>query len=222
MSKPNIYRRIVCFFFGLSLCGFGIAICTQAGLGTTPISSLPYVLSFITPLTLGAWTVVVNAVFIALQIAILGRDFKKVQLLQMGAVVVFGACIDLGMHLASLLHPGAYALRILELLVGCAVMSFGIALQALSDVLYVPGEGLVKSVCKRFGFDFGFAKVGLDSTLTLCALILSLLALGCVQGLREGTLIAALLVGLLVRFFIKRLRFLKMRFYSRPPFPGNA
>lgn len=222
MSRPNLYRRIFFFLLGLSLSGLGVAICTRSGLGTTPISSLPYVLSFISSLSLGAWTVLLNTLFVLLQMAILGREFPKLQFLQMAAVVVFGAFIDLGMAVFGLFRFESYPLRFLELFAGCAVMAFGISLQALSDVMYVPGEGLVKSICKRFGFAFGSVKIGLDSTLTVCALLLSLIVLGCVQGLREGTVFAALAVGFLVKIFIARFRFLKLAFYAKHPFARGA
>lgn len=52
------------------LCALGIAVSTQAELGTTPISTLPYVLTFIAPLSFGVSTAIICAVFMLLQILI--------------------------------------------------------------------------------------------------------------------------------------------------------
>ena len=44
------------------------------------------------------------------------------------AVVIFGLFIDLGMWVSSFYIPENYWLRILEQLLGCAVLAFGIVL----------------------------------------------------------------------------------------------
>ena len=57
------------------------------------------------------------------------------------------------------------------------------------------------ALCRRFGFEFGKAKIGVDSSLVIAGIISSLVFMGTVQGIREGTVVAALLVGYFVRFF---------------------
>ena len=58
-------RRCSWFVLGVVLNSMGIALITKAALGTSPIFSLPYVLSFAFPLTLGQFTFLVNLLFIA-------------------------------------------------------------------------------------------------------------------------------------------------------------
>ena len=81
MTKDDIKRRISVFILGLGLSGFGVAMTTQAGLGTTPISSLPYVLTFLMPLSLGMLTLLLNIFLVFGQVLLLGRDFRKIQYL---------------------------------------------------------------------------------------------------------------------------------------------
>lgn len=52
-SRYSKRKRFILFFIGLIFAGFGVAFSTRPGLGTSPISSLPYVTTFIIPWTLG-------------------------------------------------------------------------------------------------------------------------------------------------------------------------
>ena len=82
MKKKNLVRRYIVFLFGLFISSFGVAFVTKASLGTSPISSIPYVLSLkITP-TLGVFTIYFSLFLILLQIIILGKKFNKIDLLQ--------------------------------------------------------------------------------------------------------------------------------------------
>lgn len=49
--------------------------------------------------------------------------------------------------------------------------------------------------------EFGFLKIALDVVMVLIAIVLSLIFFGRIEGIREGTVITALLVGLFVKFF---------------------
>lgn len=60
---------------------FGVAFSIRADLGTSPISSVPYVISLIAPVTVGTATIAMHAVFVLLQILLLRRQFALLQLL---------------------------------------------------------------------------------------------------------------------------------------------
>ena len=62
--------RYLMLLLGLSLMSLGIAFSIRSALGTTPISSLPYALSLLTPLSVGALMILLNLVSVGLQIAI--------------------------------------------------------------------------------------------------------------------------------------------------------
>ena len=94
---PNLFRQCLLLTGGLALAGFGVALTTRAGLGTSPISSLPYVVTFITPLSFGMTTFAINVFFVLGQVLILRRAFPVAQYGQLGVVLLFGLFIDLGM-----------------------------------------------------------------------------------------------------------------------------
>ena len=201
ISGRNLAKRYFFFVVGVLINSFGIAFITKAALGTSPISSVPYVLSLQFAPSLGAFTFVLNLGFILLQAALLGREFPKIQFLQIAVNVVFSAFIDVSMSLLAWLSPGSYPMKLLSLLFGCAILAFGIYVEVSAGVLMVPGEGAVTALSRSLKKEFGTVKVCFDVMLMATAVLLSLLFFHGLQGIREGTVISALLVGFLTKCF---------------------
>ena len=163
-------------------------------LGTSPISSLPYVLSLRFPVTLGQFTFLMNMLFILAQVLLLRRNFRPIQFLQVAVNVVFSLFIDVSMRLLSWMEVGALPMQLLALVVGCAVLGFGISVEVAPRVLMVPGEGIVQAIAAVTGWRFGNVKTAFDATLVSTALLLSLLFFHRLQGLGIGTIFSALAV----------------------------
>lgn len=189
------------FLLGVILNSFGVALITKAALGTSPISSLPYVLSFRFPLTLGGFTFIMNIFFILGQILLLRRKFQWLQLLQLGVNIVFSLVIDVSMNLLYWLVPNTWWEQLLALLAGCIVLALGISIEVAPNVLMVPGEGLVKAISTVFHKKFGSVKIVFDVTLVALATSLSFIFFFRLQGLGLGTIISALIVGKIVNIF---------------------
>jgi len=205
----ELIKRYFIFIIGLSFSSLGIALTTKAGLGTSPISSVPYVLSFIFPMSFGQLTFVVNVVMIGLQILLLKKDFQKVQLLQIVVSYMLGSFIDFFMYVFSNLNTPSYISQVLALLLGCVSIGLGISLQVIANVIMLSGEALVKIIATKLGKNFGTIKTIFDISLVTISVLTSLIGLGKIVGLREGTVIAALIVGSIARFFISKLNFIE-------------
>lgn len=123
--------RYLWFAIGVVINAFGIALITKAEMGTSPISSVSYVLSLEFPFSLGQFTFAVNMLFILGQAVLLKREFKLVQLLQIAVNVIFSLFIDVGMLLLFWLQPTTLVVQILSLLAGCAVLGLGTLVSAL-------------------------------------------------------------------------------------------
>ena len=201
----NCVSRYGWFVAGVLLNSFGVALITKAALGTSPISSLPYVLSFRFPVSLGQFSFVMNMFFILAQFLLLGKKFRPIQFLQIAVNVVFSGFIDVSMNLLSWLEPGNLPLRLLTLSVGCAVLAFGISIEVAPRVLMVPGEGIVQAIASVTGWRFGSVKVAFDTSLVTTALILSLFFFHRLQGLGVGTILSALAVGRFVALYNRKL-----------------
>lgn len=201
LAQRKYAFRYFLFFIGLACMALGIALTTLANLGTTPISALPFVASLGLPPSMGFFTALMNLGLIVLQIAILRRRFPKEQFLQIPAALMFGTLIDFWMHLVPLPEAMTYSWSMVYLALGILVLAFGVFVEVSADVVVMAGEGAVLVLATLFRRDFGVVKTIFDASLVLLAAILSLLMLGQLQGVREGTLISALCVGVLVKFF---------------------
>ena len=204
-SLKTYLPRYLWFLAGVLINSFGVALITRAALGTSPISSLPYVLSFRFPVTLGQFTFAMNLFFILGQVLLLRRDFQPIQLLQVAVNAVFSAFIDVSMGLLSWLEISSLPMAVLVLGLGCAVLAFGISVEVAPRVLMVPGEGIVQAIAAVTGWRFGNVKVGFDAALVATALVLSLLFFHRLQGLGAGTILSALAVGRFVNLYNRRL-----------------
>ena len=204
-SLKTYLPRYLWFLTGVLINSFGVALITRAALGTSPISSLPYVLSFRFPVTLGQFTFAMNLFFILGQVLLLRRDFQPIQLLQVAVNAVFSAFIDVSMELLSWLEISSLPMAVLVLVLGCAVLAFGISVEVAPRVLMVPGEGIVQAIAAVTGWRFGNVKVGFDAALVSTALVLSLLFFHRLQGLGAGTILSALAVGRFVNLYNRRL-----------------
>ena len=190
----------------------GVAYITKAALGTSPITSVTYVASMFTPLTMGQWTIILNLLFVLLELPFMTRRQVKEDLrMYVSQIVItffFGLCIDLCMFIIQDLNPVVYISKIVNLLIGCIILAVGIALEVKADVAMMAGEYFVRVLVKKFHKDFGYLKLAFDWSLVALAVILSLCFMGGIYGVREGTVIAALLVGPIVHFVTPYYRFL--------------
>ena len=185
-------KRYVLLCVGLTIMAFSI----KAGLGTSPISSLPYVVSQFTPLSVGTATIVMHIVLILLQILLLRRQYDPVQLLQLPVALVFGVLTDFSVWALRGITVGTYPAQWLLCVVGILLVGIGVSFEVTANVVTLAGEGMVLAVCKAFRVKFANAKVGFDVTLVLIACLLSLVFLHQLSGVREGTVAAAIFVGL--------------------------
>ena len=210
----NKLKRYVIFLIGLFVNSLGVSLITKASLGTSPISSIPYVLSLSFPFTLGNFTIFFSIFLILLQLLILRKNFKLEHVLQIPVSIIFGYFIDLTMLLFAWVNPQVYIMKIIYLLIGCLILGFGVYMEVLADVVMLPGESFVRAIVQTWNNNFGTTKIIFDSSMTIMAGVLSVLFFGKLNGVREGTIMAALLVGFIARLFGKYLEFVKPYIFS--------
>lgn len=201
------------FLIGLFINSLGVSLITKANLGTSPISSIPYVLSLEFPWSMGVFTILFNVLLVLFQLILLRKKFKPEYWLQIPVAILFGWFIDLTMMLLGWMNPQGYLLEAVSLLIGCAVLGFGVYLEVLADVVMLPGESFVRSIVATWHTDFGITKICFDASMTVIAGVMSLFFFHGLQGVREGTIVAALLVGFIARLLGRWLRFLPGKLY---------
>ena len=202
-------KRYLIFLVGLFVNSLGVSLITKANLGTSPISSIPYVLSLNFPFTLGNFTIFFSIFLIVLQLIILRKNFKLEHILQIPVSIIFGYFIDITMILFFWVNPEAYIMKIVYLLIGCLILGVGVYMEVLADVVMLPGESFVRAIVLTWKTNFGTTKICFDVSMSVIAAVLSFVFAGKLAGVREGTVIAALLVGFIARLIGKKLAFLK-------------
>lgn len=204
MSKKERYTL---FIISLYFAAFGVAITKHGELGVSPISSVPNVLSSrIDSLSLGAWLIIWNCILIVGQVVILKKEFQLIQLLQIPLSFLFGIFTDFGVWCMSYVSNDYYAVRILLVLLGIITLGFGVALFVIANVIMNSGEAFVKAISDKSGMLFGNVKIGFDVGCVMLALVASWIFFdGKIIGMREGTILTALLTGVVVNFFVKRI-----------------
>lgn len=224
MGKSFLSRRYLLFALALFINAFGIAAITRGLLGTSPITSVTYVLSMFTPLTIGQWTILLNLTFVLLELTLMSRkelrEDLRMYLLQIPISLCFGTFIDISMGVLSWLQPATYLLKLVTVVAGCTVLAAGISLEVKADVAMMSGEYFVRVISRRIKVEFGYVKLGFDMSLLILACLLSLVFLSGIKGVREGTLISALLVGPIVHFITPGLKFLD-KWISQPSESSN-
>ena len=72
MKENHLPQRLFMFLAGIFAMSVGVALSCKAGLGTSPISSVPWVVSMFTPWTMGKLTIGLNLLLIIAQPILLG------------------------------------------------------------------------------------------------------------------------------------------------------
>ena len=204
-TPARLGRRYLTLLIGLVIMSLGVALTVRALIGTTPISALPVVLAAAWPITVGGVSIVMNAAFVLIQVALLRREFPPIQWLQLPVSVAFGAFVDAWLWLLRDVAPAEYWMQLGLSLAGSIVAGIGIWLEVVPRVVMMAGEGVVTAVAAVTGRNFGNLKIAFDLALVALAVIASFALLGTLVGVREGTLLGAVLVGATVKLLMRRL-----------------
>lgn len=212
-SKAELLRRYLVFGISLLVIAFGISIITRSDLGTSPITSVPYVASLNTPLSLGSYFFLFTIILICLQMLLFGKkgimERKMELLMQFPVAFVLSVFTDLTMWITASYVPQLYYVKIISLVIGCMILAFGICLEVIADVTMISAEYTIQFATLRFKKEFGNIKICFDVSLVLIAALCSWLLSGRIEGVREGTIIAALITGPFVRLIMPRLIFVR-------------
>ena len=210
----KILEKYLVFVVGLYFLAVGIVLIVRSALGTTPISSVNYVLSLNTPLTLGTWTFIVNILLIIGQLWLVRKvgcrqDVIEI-LLQIPFSFIFSAFIDFHMIITTRLHHNDYLMSLALLIIGCVIQSIGVVLEIKPRVAMMSAEGFVKYASRYCNKEFGKFKVYFDITLVSLAVVISLMFTRRIEGIREGSFIAACITGYIVTFLNQKIMTRKM------------
>ena len=194
MKTTKLLARLGIYCLGLLILAFGIALAVNSNLGVSPVSSLPYVVSQIAGISLGTCTILVYIGYILLQMLI-SRKFQPALLLQLVFSTIFGWFVDGAKWvLGDFCLPG-YLGQLVMLAASILLIGFSLVLYIDVQLAPMPAEGLVGCLSEKLHKPFSSMKTLVDCSSVLLGAVLSLLFLHKLTGIREGTVLTALLVG---------------------------
>lgn len=201
-------KKICMYCFGLFIMTFGVSISKISNLGVSPVNSIPCVVSNIINIDMGICTTGVFALFILIQIVILRKKFKIVNLLQILCSVMFGWFVSISNAFCDSLFlvPSNYFVSMVLLMVSIVMVALGILFYLEAEVMSLPGEGVMQAISHATGIKISTAKIFFDWSMLIIATTLSLLFLGRLDGVREGTVVAAFGVGFVLKLLEKVLK----------------
>lgn len=198
MNNQHFKPRLIMFFCGIACMTFAIALSCKADLGTSPISSVPWVLSLCTPFSVGYTTIVMNLMFIAVQPLMLRAIYWRELLGQVFVTVPFGYSIDFFMWVLKDFTPQSAVEQWTACLLSVAILGFGVFLEVRAKIFFAAGEGLVNVLAFISKRKFSTLKNCFDITLVTISVLISLFEFGTLRGVGLGTIAAAVLVGRMV------------------------
>ena len=199
--KKKLVTGYGLFLVGLFIASLGVAFSAKAGLGTSPVSSVPYSVSLVSSLlTFGGWLNLLSLIQIAVQVLLLRKKCRPLEIaVQTVLAFVYGYLTNLSCWLIRGIKAEHYPLQFIYMLLGCLLLAFGIWLQLRGGVAMLPGEAMNRAISQVSGRKYENVKIFFDVAYIAISAVICLVFLGRLEGVREGSIIAAFSVGLVMK-----------------------
>lgn len=193
----DMTKRMFKYIAGLFVLTVGIALSVKSDLGVSPVSSIPYTITCIWGMEMGKATILFHCFLVLLQIALLRKNYKIKNILQIVVGIVFGYFTTFcNWGVGFLPNTENMIIRICMLLISTVFIAFGIFLYLPADIMPLAGEGAMQAVAEVSGISFPKVKVGFDVSMVAVSLIACLIFIRSFGSVGIGTVIAAVLVGM--------------------------
>ena len=118
---------------------------------------------------------------------------------QTALAFVYGSLTDFSCWLIRGITVTGYPMQFVFMLLGCIILGVGLWIQFKGGVAMLPAEAMNRVISKKTGKKYENVKIVFDVLYVSVAAVISLVFLGELQGVREGSLVAALGVGSVIR-----------------------
>ena len=201
----QVIKNYTLFLIGLFIASMGVALSAKAGLGTSPVASVPYSVSLVNhALTFGWWLNMWSVLQIAVQIALLRKKCKPVEIIiQTVLAFVYGYLTDFSCKLISGLQANNYIMQFALMILSCFVLGFGIWIQFKGGVAMLPGEAMNRAISEVTGKKYENIKIFFYVLYIIVAAAICFIFIGKLEGVREGSIIAAVLIGNIIKMYNK-------------------
>ena len=202
--SSNIVVRCIIYFFGLLIMTLGVAVSVKSDLGVSPVSSIPYTMTCVWGIEMGKATIVFHAALVLVQVILLRRKFQLKNLLQIPVGVLFGYMTTFSNHLMTFLpDPGNIYIRLGMVVISTVLVAIGLFFYVPADIIPLAGEGVMLAISKVADKAFSTVKIAFDVTMVVISLITCLILIHSLGSVGIGTVIAAVMVGMVLKLITK-------------------
>lgn len=202
-NYKEIVFRYSLFLIGLFVASLGVAFSTKAGLGTSPVASVPYSVSLLLPvMSFGMWLNLWSVIQICVQVLILRKNCNVFEIvIQTILAFVYGYLTNFSCWLIRGIEVNTYFQQILLLLISCFILALGIWIQFKGGVAMLPGEAMNRAISSVTGKKYENIKIFFDVFYIIVSVIICIIFLKELKGVREGSIIAAVSIGFIIKFY---------------------
>ena len=198
------FKRVFNYIFGLYLITLGVAFSIKSGLGSAPVSSIPYAMDLIWLINIGVATFIFHAVLVSIEWILLRDDFKRKHFLQVFVGVLFGVFTSFSVSLMEFIPPAdTFLLALLMSILSIFFIALGLFFYVPTNIIPLSVEGVTQAIAIVSNKPFPKVKVFIDITIVATALVLSYGFLGQFGSVGFGTILGALLIGTTVKYIHK-------------------
>lgn len=202
----KIVKRSIVLIFFVTMVSVGCALTLKASIGVGAWDALAQTGSEMFSIPVGTVGMIFNFMCIFIQIIVLRKDFKIIQLLQIPVSILLGSMINFILYdVFGDFVISNYIMQIILLIVGCITSAFAVAAVMVLDVVTFALEGACMAVSNVTHKKFHVLRQLVD---VICIIVILIVAfsLDLPLAVREGTIIGMLLFGPLMGIFMKILK----------------
>lgn len=207
MNKKEFFKKMIICVVGMIILSHGIAFAIRSNLGITPMHALSYSIYRLNRFTVGTNIMFFFTFLVVIQIPVRGKKFKFWHFYQVPLAVLFGYFVDVALWNLRFIEINTYFGQLFLLFMSVMLMPLGIVTYMEADLVKLPPEGAAFSFVERFNVPFHKVKLCMDSTIVVSAIIFSLVFIGGIYSVREGSVILALAIGRLIPYMKRFLKF---------------
>lgn len=197
-------KRYLIVIFCFMMIGIGCAFTLKAAIGVGAWDALSQTGYDLTGIKAGTFSMILNCSCVLVEILVLRKNFRPIQLLQIPCSIVFGYVTNFVLYtLLGNITINSYFVRLLLFIFGtCWNAVFVSAIMAI-DCVTTALEGACAAVSTKISMNYARIRQLVDVVAILVILLLVFLA-GAPLSIREGTVIAMLIFGPMLGQFTRR------------------
>lgn len=198
------FRRVFNYVFGLYMITLGVAFSIKSGLGSAPVSSIPYAMDLIWLINIGVATFIFHAFLVFIEWLLLRENFKRKHFFQVFVGVLFGVFTSFSVSLMNFVpQADSFLIALFLSVLSILFIALGLFFYVPTNLIPLSVEGVTQAIAIVTDRPFPRVKVYVDITIVLSALALSYGFLGQFGSVGFGTVLGALFIGTTVKFIHK-------------------